>query len=114
MLTKAKEYLQAGLCVLPAIRTTKHAAVTWKPYQSRLPTEAELNEWFQGNRNALCLITGKISGNLEIIDFDNAGEVFEPWAENWSKHYLTALSLNVRSRAVGMSSIVMNRRSMPV
>jgi len=100
MLTKAKEYLQVGLCVLPAIRTTKHAAVTWKPYQSRLPTEQELGEWFQGNRNALCLITGKISGNLEIIDFDNAGEVFEPWAEKLEQALLDRLVIE-RSQSGG-------------
>jgi len=100
MLAKAKEYLAEGLCVLPAIRTTKHAAIAWKPYQSRLPTDAELDEWFKGERNALCLITGKVSGNLEMIDFDNAGEAFQPWAEKLDQSLLDRLVIE-RSQSGG-------------
>jgi len=100
MLLKAKEYLAAGLCVLPALRTIKHAAVAWKPYQSRLPTEAELDEWFKSNRNALCLITGKTSGNLEMLDFDNAGEVFLPWAEKIDQTLMDRLVIE-RSQSGG-------------
>ena len=100
MLSKAKEYLAAGLCVLPALRTIKHAAVAWKPYQSRLPTEVELDEWFKVNRNALCLITGKTSGNLEMLDFDNAGEVFLPWAEKIDQSLMDRLVIE-RSQSGG-------------
>lgn len=76
--------LQAGLSVLPARREGDHKCValrTWKPYQERLPTEAEVRGWFANNHRALCLVGGAVSGNLEMIDFDLGGEAFEPWCE---------------------------------
>ena len=73
-------YLDAGLSVLPAIRERKHPAVgSWKAYQDRLPSEEEIEAWFSNKQNALCLVCGTISGNLEVIDFDNGGELFEKW-----------------------------------
>ena len=73
-------YLDAGLSVLPAIRERKHPAVgSWKAYQDRLPSEEEIAAWFSNKQNALCLVCGTISGNLEVIDFDNGGELFEKW-----------------------------------
>jgi len=77
-------YLRAGLSVLPARREGDHKCVslrTWKPYQERLPTEAEVRGWFANSHRALCLVGGAVSGNLEMIDFDLGGEAFEPWCE---------------------------------
>lgn len=87
MRTLAGEYLAAGLSVLPAHREGKRAAVSrWKPYQEHLPTPAEVNAWFSNDHNGLCLITGRVSGHLEMIDFDLAGELFEPWCESVRQH----------------------------
>ena len=73
-------YLDAGLSVLPAIRARKHPAVgSWKAYQDRLPSDAEVEAWFANRQDAVCLVCGTISGNLEVIDFDNGGELFEQW-----------------------------------
>ena len=75
----AKSYVQAGLSVLPAELSTKRPALaSWKKYQQRLPTPYELDAWFKQPR-PMCVITGAVSGNLEILDFDLAGELFEPW-----------------------------------
>ena len=72
-------YLDAGLCVLPAIAAEKRPALGgWKQYQARLPTKLEAARWF-GNAQAVCLICGTVSGNLEMIDFDLGGEAFDPW-----------------------------------
>ena len=79
----AEALLRAGLSVLPACREgdTKRVALrSWKPYQQRLPAEAELRAWFANGHTALCLVGGAVSGNLEMIDFDLAGEAFAPWA----------------------------------
>lgn len=76
----ANNYLHAGLCVLPAIREQKRPAIrSWKRYQDRLPTETEVHAWFSNHHDGLCIVTGKVSGNLEIIDFDNGGELFDTW-----------------------------------
>lgn len=76
----AQKYLNAGLCVLPAIRVEKRPAIgKWKQYQQRLPLPAELNAW--PFNDSLCIICGTVSGNLEIIDFDGGGELFPAWMD---------------------------------
>ncbi len=77
----AAKLLDAGLSVLPAQSDQKFATVRWKPYQSRLPTTCEIEAWFANGQDALCLVTGAVSGNLETIDFDLAGEAFDPWCD---------------------------------
>jgi hypothetical protein len=74
-------YQAAGLCVLPARWPAKRPAVgAWKAYQAHLPTAAEVGAWFANPHQACCLICGAVSGNLELIDFDCAGEAFDAWA----------------------------------
>lgn len=77
----ARRYLASGLCVLPAHRLEKRPAIKqrWEPFKSRLPTAAEIDGWFAHARDGLCLVCGSVSGHLEMIDFDCAGERFEPW-----------------------------------
>jgi len=80
-LETTQSYLKSGLCVLPARRLDKCPAVkSWKAYQDRLPTKAEVDAWFANEHDAVCIVTGKASGNLEIIDFDNGGELFGAWS----------------------------------
>ena len=77
----AKRYVSAGLCVLPAIRGQKRPALrSWKEYQGRLPTEAEVDAWFAGGHDGLCVLTGAPSGNLELLDFDLGGELYGAWS----------------------------------
>lgn len=75
-------YQAAGLCVLPARWPAKRPAIgAWKDYQSRLPTAAEVAAWFANPHPACCLICGTVSGNLELLDFDCAGEAFTAWSQ---------------------------------
>jgi hypothetical protein len=77
----AADYLRAGLCVLPAILAEKRPAlVGWKQYQRRLPTERQVRTWFAEDA-PLCVLAGAVSGHLEMIDFDHAGELFDRWRE---------------------------------
>ncbi len=81
LLEAALEYRAAGLSVLPAKLTDKRPALSnWKAYQSALPAEDQVRTWFQ-TANALCIVTGAVSGNLEMLDFDQAGELFDAWCE---------------------------------
>lgn len=81
-LATAAAYHATGLSVLPAVRARKFPAVgSWKTYQNRLPSELEISTWFANAHDALCLVCGKVSGNLEVIDFDHAGELFSAWKE---------------------------------
>lgn len=80
-LETALRYHSVGLCVLPADAVEKRPALpTWKQYQLRLPSEAEVRAWFATDRQ-ICILTGAVSGNLEMIDFDGAGEKFSWWRE---------------------------------
>jgi hypothetical protein len=48
-------------------------------FQERQPTLEELHAWFvAGDADAIAIIGGRVSGNLEILDFD-APEILEPW-----------------------------------
>lgn len=75
-------YQSAGLSVLPARLPGKRPALgAWKDYQTRLPTTVEVGAWFANPHSACCLICGPVSGNLEMLDFDCAGEAFAAWSE---------------------------------
>ncbi|MEL6499748.1 MAG: AAA family ATPase [Planctomycetota bacterium] len=91
----AEACVAAGLCALPAVRRgdeKRPALASWKLYQSQLPTGDEIGAWFaepmdaDDNGRSMCLVCGCISGNLEMIDFDNwdggGGEAFDAWRES--------------------------------
>ena len=79
---KAKAYLMAGLSVLPANKAQKRPCLPqWNEFQTRLPTEEEVRRWFAEPREAQCLVCGKASGNLEVIDFDNHGGLYSKWKD---------------------------------
>ena len=78
----AMAYLAAGLSCLPATKARKHPAIgSWKNWQARLPTEVEVRAWFSNPHDAVCVVAGAVSGNLECLDFDNGGELFAAWIE---------------------------------
>lgn len=81
MIDTATAYLRAGLCVLPAILAEKRPALAgWKQYQRRLPTERQVSSWFAEDQ-PVCVLAGAVSANLEMIDFDHEGELFDRWRE---------------------------------
>ena len=68
---------QDKLCAIPAhsdakAKGYKSPCGSWKVFQSRFPTESELNETLSKHiENAFTgIVTGKVSGNLEVIDID--------------------------------------------
>ena len=86
MSNTALAYLASGLSVLPARRNRKCPAVpSWKPYQSRLPSQAEVEAWFANRHDAMCVVTCGVSGNAEALDFDAAGAMFDDWVAIISK-----------------------------
>ena len=58
----------------------KKSIITWKEFQTRLPTESEVSGWFDQNPDAnIGIVTGKIS-NLVVFDLDSQDAV--DYAEN--------------------------------
>lgn len=64
----AVSLVKKGVSVMPVGRDKKPLLETWKEYQTRLPSEAELQKWFKGDAQ-LGIITGAIS-NLSVVDVD--------------------------------------------
>lgn len=65
---KAKEYLRAGLSVIP-VSSSKIPRVGWTKYQKESMTEEEAQKVFDSSPG-LAIICGEISGSLEVIDVD--------------------------------------------
>src|SRR3712207_2594147 len=57
---------------------SKRPRISWKPYQRRLPTDDELVSWFASGKNGVAVLCGRVSGGLEVIDFDD-DTLFAPW-----------------------------------
>ena len=72
MLQYAIQLAQDGFAVLPTKPGTKRPIVNWAEYQSKPPTQGQLKIWYMnGSVSSVGIITGKVSGNLEVIDFDD-------------------------------------------
>jgi len=73
---KAKEYLKAQLSVIPTKEDKLPALPSWKPYQSQRLKEDEVESLFSGvNVKGLAIISGAISGGLEVIDVDTKYDI---------------------------------------
>lgn len=90
----AKAYLSANLSCLPAARDRKHPTVgSWKAWSERLPTTVEVEAWFSNRHDGICVVTGAVSGNLECLDFDNKGELFDPWKAKVNERLFARLTV---------------------
>lgn len=96
LLTAGKEYLRSGLCTLPTKPEKPKAPFGyWTQYQTRRPTEQELQTLFSnaGNGCGIGLVCGKISGGLEVIDFDNGASEFQKWKSGIPPELLQKLTI---------------------
>ncbi len=83
----AMRYLGAGMCVLPADRKAKRPTLSrWQPYIESPPTEEQLDAMLWDPHDAICIVCGLVSGNLEMIDFDLQGVAFEAWKNAVREH----------------------------
>lgn len=78
MIRAARTLLDAGFSV-HAVNPDKTPRVNWKPFQTRRMTADEVTQHFT-NGARLAIICGKISGNLECLDFDDPG-TYEPFLQ---------------------------------
>lgn len=80
LLEAARRYHAAGLNVLPAIKSGKRPIGSWKQWTKERP---DFDAAFPAGLefDALCVVCGPTSGNLEIIDFDQKATAFDGWAK---------------------------------
>ena len=79
----ALSYLDSGFSVIPIKADgTKSPEVRWKGFQSERASTQEVENWFQdtGTQCGVAIICGKLSGNLEVLDFEQMG-FFIRWKE---------------------------------
>ena len=75
----AASYVNAGLSVIPTC-ADKRPSCPWKPYTTRAMSPREIDLSF-GRAEGIGIVCGKVSGNLELIDFDDGGSRFKPWKD---------------------------------
>lgn len=71
--TEARELHDAGLCVLPvkADGTKAPDVPRWIQYKVDRSTPEEHDHWFDdGRRTGIGVVTGAVSGNIELIEFE--------------------------------------------
>lgn len=71
LLGAARWYRRLGLTVIELPYGYKWRD-GWKEYQSRQPTDHELEDWFSDGRHNIGIVNGKVSGNACSIDVDDA------------------------------------------
>lgn len=63
--------VDAGICVVPPAEDgTKRPAANWKKFQDQRPDEPQLRAWFNHGRDGIGFICGRISGGLEMLEFE--------------------------------------------
>lgn len=71
VLEAAVKFHAAGVCVVPARTDGSKAPIgSWKEFQTRRPTIAEIQEWFGSGHEGIGIITGEVSGNLLMVEFE--------------------------------------------
>ena len=72
ILTTALRFASQGIVAVPvAPDGSKRPAIGWKEFQGRRPTTEELLGWFSDSTyQGLGVITGFVSGNLEMLEFE--------------------------------------------
>lgn len=86
LIEQAKRYCyEEGFSVFPLVYRGKvpFRGWKWQTLQHRTPTEQELESWFTMRVN-IAIVTGDVSGSLQVLDFDDMN-VFQVW---WEKTML--------------------------
>jgi hypothetical protein len=64
--------LEAGLCPVPPRMDGSKAPIgDWGQYQQERPSHQQIESWY-GSNTGVGLVCGKISGNLECLEFDDS------------------------------------------
>ena len=67
----AMAFRDAGVSVVPAAMDGSKAPIgTWKKYQLTMADDEQLAAWFSGNATGIGIVTGKVSGNLEMVELE--------------------------------------------
>ena len=68
---QAQDYIDKGLSVIPCLPNKSPSLPSWTAYQTNRMDTDEVVKYF-GNSDKIGIVTGSSSGNLEVIDIDDA------------------------------------------
>lgn len=73
LLETAQDFIAQGISVIPVVLATKKPGQAWKAYQTHIMDDETAARRFSGlnGEHGIALICGRVSGGLEVIDFDN-------------------------------------------
>lgn len=75
----ATALLGVELSACPAVLADKFpTGISWAEYQRRRMGREKVGRLFV-RADAICIICGDVSGNLEVLDFDDGGSRYEAW-----------------------------------
>ena len=84
IISAAEDYLIAGVNVLPCNDNKNPIRSEWSSLQANYMAVEDIEKEFK-RAKFVAAITGQISGNLELIDFDNHNHGIDPY---WNKFKL--------------------------
>lgn len=71
ILAAALQFASAGISVVPAsMKGTKAPITNWKQYQTKAASYEQILEWFSNGETGLGVVTGRVSGNLEMLELE--------------------------------------------
>jgi hypothetical protein len=71
VLRAALAFAEAGVSVVPAAMDGSKAPIgSWKKYQLAPADHEQLVNWFSGSATGIGIVTGKVSGNLEMVELE--------------------------------------------
>ena len=70
-------YTKSGLSILPTGKDKVPKVNAWKARQQQIPPEDSIKVEFAEPYVCVAIVAGKVSGNLEMIDFDFEGKFFD-------------------------------------
>ena len=93
-------YQGFGLNIAPASSQTKYTVMPrWSGAMTRKLTERQLSANFANpNADGLCIFCGALSGNMEVIDFDQQARAFAAWSAKIEALYPNIVSQLVLER----------------
>ena len=91
---EAKKWIDNGIAVIPIkFRDKKPDRISWREYQTSLPTEHDLRNWFPGRMHNFAVLTGW--KNLVVVDFDNE----DLWLKWFNKYQIFTYTVKTRRGA---------------
>ena len=89
LLNAAIRLLKSGFSIIPVNKKQKAPLIPeWKPFQKKPPSMRNVKKWFTSVAKHICIavVCGRVSGNLEFLDFDAGGKLYNRWKKVVKKH----------------------------